>query len=301
MSQGLPRSPSDALSVAHLRDRDRRTSDRRASPRSAAWSIGVDVIELKENRPTASTSSRSCPGAGRRGERHAQARPRTVTRRCRQWHQGLPVGQDRTTRRKGWRHHRVRLRREAVRRYNFTNAWAARASRSARSRPATRGPDGEGRRSPASPSSRAMSATVLGAARRSRQATRGADGLAARAEPTTLRTEYPFVLPRGYVDQRGTVHRDGVMRLATAQGRAHPAARRRVRENPAYLTVVLLAPRDHPARSVADVHAGVVENMFASDLAFLQDLYRRINQEGHTQRRGDLPALQPRVRGRHRR
>ena len=46
------------------------------------------------------------------------------------------------------------------------------------------------------------------------------------------------------------------------------------------------------------MHAGVVENMFASDLAFLQDLYRRVNQEGHTRAGGDLPILQPRVRGR---
>ena len=30
------------------------------------------------------------------------------------------------------------------------------------------------------------------------------------------------------------------------------------------------------------MHAGIVENLFAADLAFLQDLYRRINSEGHT-------------------
>ncbi len=55
-----------------------------------------------------------------------------------------------------------------------------------------------------------------------------------------LVTEFPFVLPRGYVDAAGTVHRDGVMRLATARDELVPLRDDRVRENPAYLTVVLL-------------------------------------------------------------
>jgi hypothetical protein len=31
-----------------------------------------------------------------------------------------------------------------------------------------------------------------------------------------------------------------------------------------------------------EINPGVIEKLFASDLAFLQDLYRRVNQEGHT-------------------
>jgi hypothetical protein len=95
-------------------------------------------------------------------------------------------------------------------------------------------------------------------------------------------TEFAFVLPRGYVDDSGTVHRDGVMRLATARDELVPLHDARVQENPAYLTVVLLARVLVRIGSIASVHPGIVENMFASDLAFLQDLYRRINQEGHT-------------------
>lgn len=97
-----------------------------------------------------------------------------------------------------------------------------------------------------------------------------------------FRTEFSFQLPRGYVDGSGTVHRDGVMRLATARDELVPLRDDRVRENEAYLTVVLLGRVVTRIGTIDDVHAGVIENMFAADLAFLQDLYRRINQEGHT-------------------
>jgi hypothetical protein len=105
-----------------------------------------------------------------------------------------------------------------------------------------------------------------------------------------LRTEFPFVLPRGYVDGNGTVHRDGVMRLATARDELVPLRDDRVRENSAYLTVVLLARVITRIGSISDVHAGIVENLFAADLAFLQDLYRRVNTEGHTRASVTCPA-----------
>jgi len=105
-----------------------------------------------------------------------------------------------------------------------------------------------------------------------------------------LRTEFPFVLPRGYVDANGTVHRDGVMRLATARDELVPLRDDRVRENSAYLTVVLLARVITRIGSITDVHAGIVENLFAADLAFLQDLYRRVNTEGHTRASVTCPA-----------
>jgi len=106
----------------------------------------------------------------------------------------------------------------------------------------------------------------------------------------SLRTEFEFELPRGYVDGAGTLHRHGVMRLATARDELVPLHDDRVRENGAYLTVVLLARVITRLGSIEDVHAGLVENMFASDLAFLQDLYRRINSEGHTRAAVACPA-----------
>ncbi|GAB3740764.1 hypothetical protein GCM10027598_70860 [Amycolatopsis oliviviridis] len=103
----------------------------------------------------------------------------------------------------------------------------------------------------------------------------------AQARPQ-LRTEFAFELPRGYVDDAGKVHHSGVMRLATARDELVPLRDDRVRENSAFLTVVLLARVITRIGDVTDVHAGVIENLFASDLAFLQDMYRRVNSEGHT-------------------
>lgn len=104
-----------------------------------------------------------------------------------------------------------------------------------------------------------------------------------------LRTEFPFQLPRGYVDEQGTVHRDGVMRLSTARDELIPLRDVRVQENPAFLSVVLLGRVITRLGTLAFVHDGVVENMFASDLAFLQDFYRQINAEGHTRAAVNCP------------
>jgi hypothetical protein len=108
----------------------------------------------------------------------------------------------------------------------------------------------------------------------------------------TLTTEFAFTLPRGFVDSSGTVHRDGVMRLATARDELVPLHDDRVRENPAYLTVVLIARVITRLGTITDVHPGMVENFFATDLAFLQDLYRRINTEGHAHASVTCPSCQ---------
>src|SRR6266567_6329571 len=108
--------------------------------------------------------------------------------------------------------------------------------------------------------------------------------------PDRLQTEFEFKLPRGYVDASGTVHSEGVMRLATARDELVPLHDDRVRENPAYLTIVLLGRVITRLGSLDEVHGGILENMFASDVAFLQDLYRRINQEGHTHAAVTCPA-----------
>ena len=98
----------------------------------------------------------------------------------------------------------------------------------------------------------------------------------------TLRTEFDFVLPRGYVDDEGTVHREGRMRLATARDEILPQRDPRVRENEAYLTVILLSRVVTRLGSIGQVTPSTIEGLFASDLAFLQDLYRRVNSEGST-------------------
>lgn len=107
-----------------------------------------------------------------------------------------------------------------------------------------------------------------------------------------LQTEFDFELPRGLVDQRGNVHRNGRMRLATARDELLPLNDERVRHNPAYLTVILLSRviTKLGALEADDVTSNTIENLFATDLAFLQDLYRRVNTEGTTKAEVTCPA-----------
>jgi hypothetical protein len=92
-------------------------------------------------------------------------------------------------------------------------------------------------------------------------------------------TCFAFTLPRGYVDEAGRLHRDGVMRLATAWDEIAPQADPRVRHNPAYLSVLLLTATITALGDLPTVSTTVVERLFASDLAYLQHVYRRINQQ----------------------
>lgn len=92
-----------------------------------------------------------------------------------------------------------------------------------------------------------------------------------------LVTEFAFELPKGYVDAAGDLHRSGTMRLATAADEIYPLKDPRVRNWPAYLIIVLLSRVVTKLGSVAEVNPGVVEGLFSEDLAFLQDLYNRVN------------------------
>ena len=103
-----------------------------------------------------------------------------------------------------------------------------------------------------------------------------------------LQTEYDFELPLGYVDAAGQVHRQGSMRLATARDELAPLIDRRVQENPAYLGVVLLSLVITRLGDLPDVHAGLVEQLFAADVAYLQAFYERINDvDAHGPGAGD--------------
>ena len=112
------------------------------------------------------------------------------------------------------------------------------------------------------------------------------------AKQTGLQTEYKFTLPRGYVDGDGTLHRDGMMRLATAMDEIQPLRDMRVRDNQAYLTVIILARVVSRLGTLNDVNTGVIENLFAADLAFLQDLYQKINEPGAATRAVTCPHCQ---------
>ena len=96
-----------------------------------------------------------------------------------------------------------------------------------------------------------------------------------------MQTEFSFTLPRGYVDADGNVHRDGVMRLATGNDEIAPLRDPRVQANSAYLVPILLSRVVTRLGELPDVNPKVIESLFSGDLAFLEDFYRRINEDGH--------------------
>lgn len=95
-----------------------------------------------------------------------------------------------------------------------------------------------------------------------------------------FQTEYEFTLPRGYVDKQDNLHCEGVMKLATAADEILPLRDPRVQSNPAYLAVILLSRVVTRLGSLETINTKVIEDLFASDLAYLQDFYNRINGSG---------------------
>ncbi|CQR56679.1 hypothetical protein JI735_29155 [Paenibacillus sonchi] len=95
-----------------------------------------------------------------------------------------------------------------------------------------------------------------------------------------LQTEFSFTLPKGYVDEAGTLHKQGTMRLATAADEITPLRDSRVQQNPAYLTVILLSRVVTSLGGLSMITPRVIEELYTSDFAYLQDMYNRINQNG---------------------
>lgn len=92
-----------------------------------------------------------------------------------------------------------------------------------------------------------------------------------------FQTEYEFELPKGYVDANGDIQKRGIMRLATAADEILPMRDPRVQQNPGYLTIILLSRVITKLGDMKTITNKVIESLFTSDLAYLQDLYQRIN------------------------
>lgn len=109
----------------------------------------------------------------------------------------------------------------------------------------------------------------------------------------TLQTAYAFTLPKGYVDDAGTVHRAGVMRLATARDELEPMRDPRVASHEPYLTILILSRVVTELGGVTPVGPDVIEGLFAGDLAYLRDLYAALNFGDDA----DLAAVEARAQG----
>jgi hypothetical protein len=107
-----------------------------------------------------------------------------------------------------------------------------------------------------------------------------------------LQTEFEFTLPKGYVDKDGNLHRQGIMRLANAKDEISPLQDPRVQRNNAYLVVILLSRVVTRLGELTDVNPGVIENLFSADLSYLQDMYRRINTNGHARVKVSCPECE---------
>jgi hypothetical protein len=107
-----------------------------------------------------------------------------------------------------------------------------------------------------------------------------------------FQTEFEFSLPRGYVDPDGTLNKQGTMRLATAADEILPQKDARVQQNPAYLVVILLSRVITKLGDLTNITPKTVEGMFSSDLAYLQDFYQRINQNGSPKVQATCPKCE---------
>lgn len=107
-----------------------------------------------------------------------------------------------------------------------------------------------------------------------------------------FQSEYEFELPNGYVDEEGTLHKKGRMRLATAADEILPMKDPRVQSNQSYLTIIVLSRVVTELGNLQAITTKVIENLFVTDLLHLQDLYRRINENGTAAIRAECPKCE---------
>ncbi|MEG3928230.1 hypothetical protein [Microcoleus sp. D3_18a_C4] len=115
-----------------------------------------------------------------------------------------------------------------------------------------------------------------------------------------IQTEFEFTLPKGYLDEQGNLHRKGIMRLSRAIDEIVPMRDPRVQANPAYATVIILSRVISRLGALEDISPIVIENLFASDLSYLQKFYRHINgleeeQAANRVTSADTPTSMPLV------
>lgn len=104
-----------------------------------------------------------------------------------------------------------------------------------------------------------------------------------------LSTQFDFQLPRGLIDETGQLHRRGVMRLATAKDELIVQRDRRVRENSAYATLMMLSQVIMQLGTLESLQPENLENLFTQDLAYLREFYNRVNQQGNAKVASQCP------------
>lgn len=109
-----------------------------------------------------------------------------------------------------------------------------------------------------------------------------------------FQTEYEFNLPKGYVDEEGGIHRQGIMRLATAADEILPLKDPRVEKNPAYLLIILLSRVITKLGTLKQITPKTIEGLFSEDLVFIQAFYNRINGNQNRRLQTECPKCKHR-------
>lgn len=105
-------------------------------------------------------------------------------------------------------------------------------------------------------------------------------------------TEIDFTLPRGLLDADGTLHKRGRMRLATAADEILPLKDPRVKQNPAYLTVIVLSRVVTGLGELEHIDTKTIEGLYASDVSYLQELYEGLNRNGEASLTAVCPSCE---------
>lgn len=110
-----------------------------------------------------------------------------------------------------------------------------------------------------------------------------------------FKTEFEFVLPKGFVDREGNLHKKGIMRLATAKDEIAPLQDHRVRNNESYMIIILLSRVITKLGDLKNVDTSTIEQLFSSDLDFLQRFYQKINSEESSDIKINCPHCENKV------
>jgi hypothetical protein len=110
-----------------------------------------------------------------------------------------------------------------------------------------------------------------------------------------LQTEYEFNLPKGFVDQDGNLHKQGIMRLATSMDEITPLRDSRVKSNEAYLSIIILSRVITQLGTLGEINTGTIERMYTADLAYLQEFYNSINEGGDSLGKVTCPSCESEI------
>ena len=97
------------------------------------------------------------------------------------------------------------------------------------------------------------------------------------------------MLPVWYCDDEGTLHKQGIMRLARASDEILPLKDHRVQANPDYLAIIVLSRVVIKLGTLESISTNVIENLFVADFTYLHNLYNQVNSV--EQEEGSFGAL----------